>query len=642
MPVIASIALTRYPVVDRRFSLRERNSGDIALGEKKRRLAAGKVRSQRHASETAQLLHDAERAHRALRFEQAQSLFQQVLEIDRSQPYAWRGLGLLAWHGGALDTALPFLAKAVELAPDVAAFRWNYGTALQEKERFAAAAEQLHAACRLQPDMAQYWEDLGIVQQALGETADAANAYRRAYELRPTLSRRLKQATLVSPIIALRETMIAERQHFEASMDALLADPSQGDADPMRMALWPNFHWAYHGLCNRGLQTKAAIVYRHLFPSLDYIAAHCRSPRGVDGKIRVGLISQFFHNHSIGRTSRGLFAQLSREKLDVTAIFIAPAVDDHFSRFIRQHAQHSVDVPRDLRSARKLIEAQELDVLVYQDIGMDPFSYFLAFSRLAPIQCVSFGHPDTTGIPTIDYFISNDLYELPGSAEHYSERLFLLRNLGSLAYYYRPEREGPQRERSHFGLSDDEHLYVCPQNLFKFHPDMDELIAGILRRDVRGKLVLIDGRIEHWTDLLKRRWEASMPDVMDRIVFLPRMQSADYVNLIAVSDVMLDTLHFNGMNTSLEAFAVGTPIVTWPGALQRGRHTQAMYRKMGLTECVVDDAQTYIDRAIRLACDAEYRATVRTKILERNAALFEDIQVVREFERFFEEVTSTT
>jgi protein O-GlcNAc transferase len=612
------------------------------LGEKKRRLASGNVRSRLHASKTVQLLYDAEQAHRSLRFQDAQSLFQEVLELDPLQPYAWRGLALLAWHGGALDKALPLLAKAVELAPDVAAFRWNYGAALQEKQRLAAAEEQFQAACRLQPGVAQYWEDLGIVQQALGETGHAAQAYGRAYDLQPSLSRRLKQATLVSPIIASRNAMITERQQFEAAVDALLAIPAQSDADPMRMALWPNFHLAYHGQCNRDLQTKVATVYRHLFPSLDYVAAHCRSPRRVKEKIRVGLISQFFYNHSIGRTSRGLFAQLSREKFDLTAIFIAPLVDDDFSRFIRQQAQHSVNVPRDLPSARRLIEAQELDVLFYQDIGMDPFSYFLAFSRLAPVQCVSFGHPDTTGIPTVDYFISNDLYEIPGSEAHYSERLFLLRNLGSLAYYYRPERGERQKDRSHFGLSDDDHVYVCPQNLFKVHPDMDELIAGILRRDGRGKLVMIDGRIEHWTNLLKRRWEASVPDVMDRIVFLPRMDSVDYVDLIAVSDVMLDTLHFNGMNTSLDAFAVGTPIVTWPGALQRGRHTQAMCQKMGLTECVVDDAQAYIDRAVRLASDAGYRATIKRKILDANAALFEDIQVVHEFERFFQEAASTT
>lgn len=546
-------------------------------------------------------------------------------------------MGLLALQTGALDAAVRILARAVELAPQEAQFRLQYAYALQKHGRFALAEEQLRTACRLQPDVAQYWEDLGIVLQALGETQGALEAYRRANALQPSPARRIKEATVVSPIIASREAIIAERAHIDAAMDALLAEPVAGDDDPMRMALWTNFYWAYHGLSDRALQAKAARVYRHLFPSLDFVAAHCRSAHAPAGKLRVGLISQFFHNHSIGRISRGLFAKLSREEFDVTAVFLAPAIDDEYSRFIRQHAQRSVDVPRDLPTARSLIESLQLDVLFYQDIGMDPLSYFLAFSRLAPVQCVSYGHPDTTGIPTIDYYVSSDMYEKPGAQAHYSERLFLLRNVGNLAYYYRPERPEPRKDRSHFGLSGHHHLYVCPQNLFKIHPDMDELFAGILRRDELARLVMIEGRVDRWAQLLRRRWETSMPHVIDRVVFLPRMDTVDYANLIELCDVMLDTRHFNGMISSLEAFAVGTPVVTWPGEFQRGRPTQAMYRKMGFTECIVEGAQEYIDRSVRLGTDPACRAAAKDEILRRNGALFEDTEVVREFERFFRE-----
>src|SRR4029450_2837626 len=124
--------------------------------------------------------------------------------------------------------------------------------------------------------------------------------------------------------------------------------------------------------------------------------------------------------------SRGLFALLSRSELEVTAIFVAPTVEDDYSRFIREHAEHTLVVPQDLVRARQLIEALELGGLFYQGICMDAFTHFLGFSRLALVQCVSFGHPDTTGIPAIDYFVSNDLYELPDAAAHYSEKLFLL------------------------------------------------------------------------------------------------------------------------------------------------------------------------------------------------------------------------
>jgi predicted O-linked N-acetylglucosamine transferase (SPINDLY family) len=605
------------------------------LGEKKRRLAAGQPRSEAHARELARLFSDAQLAHRGGRLRDAQTAYQRLIEIEPKLAEAWLGLGTLALQARAVDAAIAMLAKAVELAPESAEARVRYAHALQGRGRFDAAEEQLEAACRLAPDAAQCWEDLGIVKQALGESGQARDAYRRSCELQPTLPRRIKEATVVSPIPASREAIEEERRHAEAAMEALL-DVEPSHDDPTQLALWPSFYWAFHGLGDRALQTKAAATYRHLFPSLDYVAAHCRASRPAGRRVRVGLLSQFLSNHSIGRTSRGLFAELSRERFELSAVFISPAVDDEYSRFIRDRAEHSVELPRDLAAARKAVERLELDVLFYQDIGLEPFGYFLAFSRLAPVQCLSFGHPDTTGIPTIDYFVSSDLYEPPGAEAHYSEKLFCLRNLGTLAYYYRPQLPEPRKERAHFGLRDDEHVYLCPQNLFKFHPDMDELIGGILRGDPRGRLVAIEGRIGRWTELLRRRWASSMSDVLDRISFLPRMGSDDYLSLIALADVMLDTRHFNGMNTSLEAFAVGTPVVTWPAEFQRGRHTQGMYRRMGLEQAVATGGEDYVARALQLGIDADTRAALSREILARNGALFEDREVAREFERFFE------
>jgi predicted O-linked N-acetylglucosamine transferase (SPINDLY family) len=421
----------------------------------------------------------------------------------------------------------------------------------------------------------------------------------------------------------------------------MLAEPvpqASADGDPFGQRLWTNFYLAYHGENNRELQTKTAAVYRRICPSLDFVAAHCRQPVARNGRTRIGLISQFFRNHSIGRTSRGLFSQLSRERFEVTAIFLAPVVDDEYSRAIRHDAEHTLVVPRDLPLAREQIAALRLDILFYQDIGMEPFGYFLSFARLAPVQCVSFGHPDTTGVPSIDWFVSSDLYEPGDGAAHYSESLFKLRGLGSLAYYLKPHMVA--KPRAAFGLPADRPVYLCPQNLFKIHPDMDVLLGGILRRDRRGVVVMVEGRVGNWTRQLRQRWQDTLADVKDRIMFVPRQRDQDFLALIAAADVMLDTVHFNGMNTSLEAFAVGTPIVTLPSGLQRGRHTQAMYRRMGLADLIAPDADAFVEQAVKLANDPEHRRTVSERILRCNAVLFEDQAVVREFERFFEEVAS--
>lgn len=597
------------------------------MGEKKRRLAANAALTDQVSA--------AQRLHAAGRLKEAQDVYRAVLQSDSTRADAWLGAGLLARDSGIRDAAVKLFGKAVELAPDHADARMHYAAALQDGEDFDAAVVQWRAACALRPHTAAWWESLGVVEQAAGNTENAFAAYRRANELEPAAFRRVKLATLISPIPTGREAIAAERARMASVLDELLASDLSPVADPFAARLWTNFYLAYHGENDRDLQTKTTAVYRRICPSLNYVAAHCGQATVRNGRLRVGLISQFFRNHSIGRTSRGLFAQLSRELFEVTAVFIAPLVDDEFSQAIRHAAEHTLIVARDLAAAREQIAALQLDVLFYQDIGMEPFSYFLSFARLAPVQCTSFGHPDTTGVSTIDYFVSNDRYEPAAAAGHYSERLFLLRNLGSLAYYYRPVPPSPLKPRAAFNLPADRPLYLCPQNLFKVHPDMDDLIAGILRRDPRGVVVLVQGRVRNWSMLLRKRWQRSMADVLGRIVFVPRLREGDYLNLIALADVMLDTLHFNGMNTSLEAFAVGTPVVTLPAALQRGRHTQAMYRRMGLDDLVAHDAQEYVGEAVRLANDADYRSAARSRILANNSALFEDAEVVREFERFF-------
>jgi len=235
----------------------------------------------------------------------------------------------------------------------------------------------------------------------------------------------------------------------------------------------------------------------------------------------------------------------------------------------------------------------------------------------------------------MDYFVSNDLFELPNAQEHYSEQLFLLHGLGTLAYYYRPVAPTTLKDRSAFSLPTDANLYICPQTLFKLHPDFDLMLAEILRADPRARLLLVQATNRQWTALLKARFQRVMPDVTDRIVFMPTMKHDDFINLIAISNVMLDTPHFNGMNSSLEGFSVGTPIVTMPTEFQRGRHTYGMYRRMELTDCIATNTEDYVRIAVKLGTEPDYRQLIREKILSRNHVLFQDVAVVQEFERFF-------
>src|SRR5262249_8223166 len=150
--------------------------------------------------------------------------------------------------------------------------------------------------------------------------------------------------------------------------------------------------------------------------------------------IKVGFLSAHFREHTIGRLTQGLVATLARDTFTVTVLSLGRH-DDALARFFKRHADRHVELPRHLPTARRLIAAEQLDVLYYTDVGMEPLSHALAFSRLAPVQCITWGHPVTTGIPTLDYFVSSGLLEADGAAEHYTERLVRLKTLP--IYYYR-------------------------------------------------------------------------------------------------------------------------------------------------------------------------------------------------------------
>lgn len=540
---------------------------------------------------------------------------------------------------GAYEDSIAAYRNALALEPRRPDVHINLGIAMEESGDLDGAVTHYEEAVANDPGSSAARRCLGGALAEQGRTEEALACYRDALLRAPDDALRLRLATLLPAIPGSLAELRRWRARFEAEFARLEAEPL-ALAEPTEIA-GTNFYLSYHGLSNRDLHTRVAKLYERACPALRFTAPHCGSKR-TPGRIRVGFISRYLHDHSIGKTTRGLVANLSRERFEVVTVFAPPSHEDETSRFIRAHSDRSVTLPRGLDAARGAIAGLELDVLFYQDIGMDLFTFLLAFSRLAPVQCVSFGHPDTTGIASIDYFVSNDLFEPAGASGHYSERLFLLHDLGTLAYYYRPRAPAVAKRREDFGLPAGANLYLCPQTLFKLHPGFDALLAGVLRADPRGLVVLIRAKSSKWVELLEARFREAVPDAASRIVFLPRQDAAGFIGLLGACDVMLDTIHFNGMNTSLEGFSAGVPIVTLPGEFQRGRHTAGMYRKMEFTECVAADQEDYVRIAARLGTDEDYRRHVKSEILRRSEVLFEDRRAVREFERFFVEATRSS
>ena len=569
------------------------------------------------------------------RHEDAIECYMSALSLDPSHAESSNNLGVSLQAAGRLEEAIACFQRLLARHPQHAMGWNNLGCALQSNRLPADARTCLEHAVALAPHDFNAHSNLALTLRELGELEASMQSSRHALAIRDSSSEHIRLATLLPVIADSAADIKAWRTHFDHEIDALMAQHITLD-NPLRDVGACNFNLAYQPECNRDLQKKTAKLYADACPTLLYTARHTTAglPRRP-GKMRIGFISRFMHNHSIGRTTRGLLATLEREEFHVTALFVPPFVDDSISRFICDSADEFVRLPTTLESARTTIAALELDILFYQDIGMDAFTYYLAYSRLATVQCVSFGHPDTTGIPNMDYWVSSEHFEREDASADYSEKLFLLRNVGTLAYYYRPELSQPYRDRAHFNLPAERHLYLCAQALFKVHPDFDAILAGILEADENAEILFVDARVPTWGERLRKRLRNSMPELVHRVRFIPPVSQEDFLALIAVCDVMLDTIYFNGMNTSLEAFSMGIPIVTMPSKLQRGRHTYGMYRHLQLDDCIAHSAQEYVDIAVRLGTAPAFHAEIKQAMLSRCHLLFEDKNIVREFERFF-------
>ena len=560
------------------------------------------------------------------RLAEATAAYREALRLRPNFPEAHNNLGN-AWCAlGRLDQAVASYRAAIELRPNHHGALFNLGLALRDLGRVAEAVCAIRQALVVRPDAVNVHIALGRILLNQGEDGEARACFQRAGALRPDHPAAAILDALACPVIPAAGEIPAIRARIAAAIAAI--PPGRPPfADPMEVGLC-NFYPSYHGEDDRALQGEIAAMYRRVFPAIDQDLVGGRRP--VGGRIRIGFVSAFLKAHTIGKLNSGLIRRLDPARFETIVLRTQPAADP-LAQEIDAAAARAILLPPSLEAARRTIAELNLDVLYYTDIGMDPFTYYLAFSRLAPVQTVTWGHPVTTGLATIDYFLSSELLEPPDGERLYAETLVRLPSLNT--YYCRPQPPARRKSRAEFGVDPHARLYVCPQTPFKFHPDFDAILAGILDRDRRAHLVFITGT-PHWETLLRRRWNTTLPDHADRVTFLPNIPQDEFFSLLMEADAVLDTPHFSGGNSSIEAFAMAVPIVAVPGRQLRGRITAACYRAMGMMDLVADNADHAVELAVRLANDADFHRLMADRIGAASHILFENPAVIAETEAF--------
>jgi len=341
------------------------------------------------------------------------------------------------------------------------------------------------------------------------------------------------------------------------------------------------------------------------------------------GRRRIGFCSAHFHAHTVTRLFAPLIEALDRERFEVH-VFSLNDTGDRWSQAL-QRDSHFQGEPTHLAHWRERIVAAELDVLVYPEVGMDPQVMALAAWRLAPVQAALWGHPVTTGLDSIDLFLSTDALEPDNADQHYAERLVRLPGLGhGLRDDDQPEPAPPQLE----GRSDAGIDLLCAQTAVKLLPGMDALFGRILAELPEAHLHLLADQREPVRDWLYQRMAGALraagADPERQLHLHGFLDLPAYLGLAQVCCLNLDTVGWSGGMSGLDLLAQGLPTVCLPGSSMRSRQTAGLLRWLGVPELVASDEDDYVRLTVQLARDAESRARIRQRLLDARSRLFAD------------------
>ena len=569
---------------------------------------------------SAQLLAEAQRLFREGAFEEAEraGLEYEKSSSDLAELHYLRASIALAQQRN--ESAALHFTRALEVLPPSDPTRartmLRLAAALQDCNRQREAEQWYRKILDVDPGNRDALLCLAVMRED-SDVEEARSLMDRYTALQPGAAPRLRRALMLPVILQSSEEIDRIRQRLDRDLDELLGLKSPEVSNPEFEVGATPFNLAYHGRNNAELLRKIARVCRSMYPA----RTECAHRAFSSGRLRIGFVSTYFYAHSVGRTTFGLIRDLPRDRFEVHVFAIAPQTDD-LAEAIRKGADRYVSLPLDLGRVRGAIDSAALDIVFFADIGMHPLTYFLAFWRLAPIQMVTWGHSVTSGIDTIDYYVSADAIEAAGSEQYYTEKLVRLPGY-FMPRYRRPALGGPRVSRGQLGLPEGKHLYYCPQNLFKLHPDFDASIRAILERDPQAELVLPEFVRAGVAEQLRRRFELTLGALASRIRFVPRSEHRKFLQCVAAAHVVLDPFHFGGCNSSCDALALGVPVVTLPGSQLPGRFTLGLYREIDLDCCIARSADEYVEIALRLGRDAEYRKSVSEQISARCARLFD-------------------
>ena len=579
------------------------------------------------------------------RHEDAERSFRAALSLEPRYIEAYHNLGNLLKDRGRLEDAVQVYSDGTAQQPDSVETKINLANVLQHLGRLEEAEQAHREIVKLAPGLPWSHYNLGCCLLKMDRTEEGLASLSRAASLKPDDASARWMLTMAQlPAIYDQEEDLARRRaafsHELDKLDTFLrANPP---ADPAGVLLQTPFYLAYQEENNRPLLAKYGELCTALMqPRRGKTGVRpSRSARGE--RLRLGIVSAHIKAHAVWEALiKGWVRQLDPNRFDIR-LFCLNLYSDHETELARSLVSHFEQAPHNLAGWMGSILEHELDVLAYPEVGMDPLTTQLASLRLAPVQFASWGHPETTGLPSIDYFVSAEGLEPRDAAANYTEQLIALPNLGC---FYRPDSvNASPPDLGALGVRGDAPLLLCCGTPFKYLPQYDRTITRIARALGSCQFVFFHYTNPLLSEKLKSRlgraFERAGLDFARHVVFVPWQSRPHFHGLMRRADVFLDTVGFSGFNTAMQAVECGLPVVASEGKFMRGRLASGILKRMGLPDLVAASEDEYVVLAAKLAGNAGYRHEVRTRMEASRASLYEDRAPIKALEDFLVQVTN--
>ncbi|MGI0480594.1 hypothetical protein ACN4EE_07365 [Geminocystis sp. CENA526] len=481
-----------------------------------------------------------------------------------------------------------------------------------------------------------------------GRVKESIEFAEKGLELNPNnIIYQLENAKIL-PILYETETEIESYRHRfiehleNLSKNLSLSNDIERKNALMAINLSTNFYLQYQGKNDLNIQKLYSQLVQKIV-NINYSQInHLNSYQTKEIKIKLGIISCHFRDHNGANWALGWVKLLDKNRFIINCYYLENLKDNITEDFIK-YSDNFYFCTSDLTTNIETVIKDELDVLIYTDIGMKPITTILASLRLASIQCVTLGHPITSGLSTIDYYISRELMETKNSQDYYTEKLFLLPKIG----LYLEEIGVPKtpKTREEFGFDNNSILYLSTQSLFKYLPQFDYIYPEIAQKVSMAKFIFIEFPISKYVNYLFRKrlrkaFAKYKLNYQDYCVILPRLNEEEFMSLHLIGDIFLDTFTWSADNTCRLAVSYNLPIVTCPGEFMRGRHSYGILKMIEVEDTITYSEKEYIETAIKLGNNEQWRQEIIDKMKVNKYKLFYDLDCIQALETFLIQVVN--